>query len=136
MLRLIQRISQICVICLTISSTAQTDTLCFEINEARNILKFAEKGYFCDSIIQYKNEQDSILRETIQIKDRQLSVSINIIDGQNLKIRRLKTLSGGVRYCVGWSIDILSYFKVISISKYRIYMNNWFMFVCRIWNHN
>jgi len=107
MLKLIQRISLICVICLTNSSFAQNDTICFPINEAKNLLKFAEKGYLCDSIIQYKDEQDSILRSTLEIKDKQITVSTHIINGQIVKIRRLRLVSGSLGVGLGLCLIFL-----------------------------
>lgn len=86
-------------VCFSNLGNAQNDTLCFKIEEAKNLLKYAEKGYFCDSIVFIKNAQDSILREAIEAKDNQLEISARVINGQMLKIKRLKWLAGVVGFC-------------------------------------
>ena len=71
-------------------SIGQTDTVCFPLSEAKTLLIHAEKGYFCDSIIKLKDEQDSILRNIIESKNTQLEISAKIIDKQTVKVKRLK----------------------------------------------
>ena len=83
MKKLIVLISLICAVYLTTSANEPEDTICFELNEAKNILKFAETGYICDSIIGLKNE------EIIKVGS-QLELSGQLISKQIVTIKRLK----------------------------------------------
>lgn len=67
----------------TSSGYAQDDTLCFGIDEAKNLLKHAEKGYICDSLITKYVEKDSLRQEIIKEKDGQLKLSENLVNALN-----------------------------------------------------
>ena len=66
------------------------DSVRIELNEAKNLLKFAEKGYLCDSLIKVEHDKNHLLREAIEVKDSQLKLSGDFITSQTVKIRRLR----------------------------------------------
>lgn len=60
------------------------------------MLKYAEKGYFCDSILYHANKKDSLLRAALLVKDEQLKISDKVITGQAKKITRLNWIVAGL----------------------------------------
>ena len=98
MKKLIRLISLSFAICLTTLGLGQSnnDTICFELDNAKNLLKYAEKGYFCDSIINQYEAKDSIYKEVIKAKDVQLNAAAGVITEQAVKIKRLRITVGAL----------------------------------------
>ena len=71
-------------------ATEPEDTLCFELSEAKNLLKYAEKGYFCDTLTFHYEKKDSILRKAIDLKDEEIQLAERLIQAQIVEIDRLK----------------------------------------------
>jgi hypothetical protein len=77
-------------ICLGTLHAEPVDSVQIEINEAKNLLKWAEKGYLCDSLISIEHDKNQLLREAIGIKDNQIGLSGDLIAQQIITIKRLK----------------------------------------------
>lgn len=71
--------------------TNSQDTLCIELNKYREILKLANKGYLCDSLITTYDTQVKTLEKIIQNKDEQLILSQGVINSQRNEIKKQKT---------------------------------------------
>jgi len=56
----------------TTSLEELNDTICYELKDAKVLLKYAERGYICDSLIIEYDNQIKNLSEIIQTKDEQL----------------------------------------------------------------
>lgn len=65
--------------CQTISSGGSSDTLCYEIEEARLLMKWANRGFYCDTLItEYENQREDFI-QIIQKKNEQLELSESLI---------------------------------------------------------
>lgn len=67
-------INPLSVNCQTTSLEESNDTLCYELKDAKVLLKYAERGYLCDSLITQYDNQVKNLSEIIKTKDEQLGL--------------------------------------------------------------
>jgi len=76
--------------------TGRVDTICVTIDDYKTILKFANRGIYTDSLITVYDNSINNLETIVQGKDSQLQITSTIINGQAVKIKRLKLLSWGL----------------------------------------
>lgn len=59
---------------------------CFQIDEAKVLLKFANKGLKCDSLLLLKEKETNAQADIIRAKDEQLEISTNLITKQKTRL--------------------------------------------------
>lgn len=75
----------------------EPDTTCRPTDEVKHLLKWAEYGFACDSILILEQQKDSLNQQTIFIQGEQLKK-------ENKAVKRLKIALGGVALVAvaGW----------------------------------
>lgn len=69
----------------------QDDSLkCFTIEQSKTLLKYAEKGYMCDSLSKTYEKQIEALEGAIAIKDEQIALAGKMIQSQQNDISDLE----------------------------------------------
>ena len=69
------------------------DTICVELNDYREILKLANTGYLCDSLITTYDSTIITLEKIIIEKNDQIQLSGGVINGLANEVKRLKTIN-------------------------------------------
>lgn len=71
------------MVCSTTFLTAQEDSLrCFTVEESKTLLKYAEKGYLCDSLMTLYDGKIETLEQIIGKKDQEILLSAQLIQSQ------------------------------------------------------
>lgn len=71
-------------------TTSSKDTICYKLNDAKTLLKFAERGYLCDSLIIAYDSTITIQEEIILRKDQQLTTIEQLVNAQRYELQRLE----------------------------------------------
>jgi len=71
-----------------ISSTEQDTIKCFSILDAKTLLKYAERGYLCDSLSIKYEEQIETFKDIVSVKDSELLLVERLIQSQAIEIKR------------------------------------------------
>ena len=70
------------------SSTASDSVKCFSIKDAKTLLKYAERGYFCDSLTVQYEEKVKTYKTVVSVKDEELLLSQRLIEAQMMQINK------------------------------------------------
>lgn len=58
--------------CQVTFSHVSDDTICYSLEESKTLLKFAERGYYSDTLINYYDNEVQTLEEIISSKNNQI----------------------------------------------------------------
>ena len=75
------------------TSSTEQDSLrdslkCFSIKEAKILLKYAERGYLCDSLSVKYEEKIETFESIVSVKDSELLLVERLVEAQMMEIKR------------------------------------------------
>ena len=76
--------------CQVTFSHESDDTICYSIEESKTLLKFAERGYYSDTLIKYYDNEVQTLEEIISSKNNQILLAESTIYGLNNKVDKIE----------------------------------------------
>jgi len=82
---------------------AQSDTLCFTIDQAKQLLKDAETGLACDSLIENRALKIVELYSIISAKDEQIRLGGDVIQRQANQLKKSKKKIKNLTF-IGWAL--------------------------------
>ncbi len=74
---------------------------CFTINDAKTLLKFANRGILCDSLTNAYDEKIETLSKIIKNKDGQILLADDLIQLQHTKIKGLEKSANRMKILCG-----------------------------------
>ena len=86
---------------------------CFTIEEARTLLRYAEKGYLCDSLTLSYEKEIEILYKVIEENNDQLSIADTYIRVQSTEIDKLRKQKKYLTFGLGTSLIGLLVFVIL-----------------------